>query len=181
MSRIVPPNREQVPEGSHEILDSFTKTIGRVPNLFRVLSLSPNALAGVVGLQRALSKTLNVRTRHQISLAVSQVSGCHYCLSAHVYTSGMSKMTPDEIHLARRGKATDPKEHAAADFARKVAETRGNVSSEDLEAVRGAGYSDAEIVEIIALSAQFMLTNFINNVFETEIDFPVVDAELPVL
>ena len=56
--------------------------------------------------------------------------------------------------------------------------TRGKVADSDLDAVRAAGYTDANIVEIIALSAQFMLTNFINNVFDTEIDFPVVDVEI---
>lgn len=178
MSRITLPTRDEVPEGSHEILDSFSKMLGRIPNLIRLMSLSPVALTGVVGLQRTLSKALTARTRHQISLAVSQVNGCQYCLSAHTYTSGMSKMTPQEIKLARHGKANDPKEHAAADFAKKVTELRGKITDEDLAAVRAAGYSDAQIVEIIALSAQFLLTNFMNNAFEPEIDFPVVDLEL---
>jgi alkylhydroperoxidase family enzyme len=56
--------------------------------------------------------------------------------------------------------------------------TRGKVSDADLAMVRAAGFSDANIVEIIALSAQYMLTNFVNNVFDTEIDFPVVDLEV---
>jgi alkylhydroperoxidase family enzyme len=57
-------------------------------------------------------------------------------------------------------------------------ETRGKMAAGDLDTVRAAGYSDANIVEIIALSAQFLLTNFVNNAFDTEIDFPVVDEEV---
>ncbi|WP_408241726.1 MULTISPECIES: carboxymuconolactone decarboxylase family protein [Paraburkholderia] len=36
----------------------------------------------------------------------------------------------------------------------------------------------AGVLEIIALSAQYMLTNFVNNAVDTEIDFPVVDPEV---
>ena len=57
-------------------------------------------------------------------------------------------------------------------------ETRGKISEADPEKVRATGFSDANIGEIIALSAQYMLTNFVNNAFDTEIDFPVVDPEL---
>jgi alkylhydroperoxidase family enzyme len=57
-------------------------------------------------------------------------------------------------------------------------ETRGKVSENDLRAVREAGFSEANIVEIIALAAQFMLTNFVNNAFDTEVDFPVVETEV---
>jgi uncharacterized peroxidase-related enzyme len=179
MSRVVIPTREQIPEASHAIYDQLHKALGgRVPNMFSVLSGSSNALEGVVGLQRSLAKTLNARTRHLISLAVSQVNGCQYCLSAHTYTSGLSKMTPEEIELGRRGAANDPKENAAASFAKKLVELRGKVSIDDLDALRAAGYKEAEIVEIISLSAQFLLTNFINNALDIDIDFPVVDVEL---
>jgi alkylhydroperoxidase family enzyme len=68
-----------------------------------------------------------------------------------------------------------PRVAAAVAFARKLVETRGKVAAGDLDTVRAAGYSDANIVEIIA---QFLLTNFVNNVFDTEIDFPVIDAEV---
>ncbi|VTU23605.1 putative peroxidase-related enzyme [Variovorax sp. PBL-H6] len=80
-------------------------------------------------------------------------------------------MSADEIILARRGQATDPKRHAAVQFARKVIENRGKVSDADLRAVRDAGYTDAHVIEIVAL-AMYSLTNFFNNVFDLEQDFP---------
>jgi uncharacterized peroxidase-related enzyme len=179
MSLIPVPTREEIPEASHAIYDQLKKTLGgRVPNMFSILSLSPNALDGVRHLQGSLAKTLNVRTRHLISLAVSQVNGCQYCLSAHTYTSGLSKMTPEEILLGRQGKAADPKEHAAVAFAKKLVELRGKVPAEDVIGLRSAGYTDAEIIEIISLCAQFLLTNFINNAIDPDVDFPAVDVEL---
>lgn len=179
MSLIPVPTREQIPEASHAMYDQLQKTLGgRVPNMLSILALSPHALDGVRHLQVTLAKTLNARTRHLISLAVSQVNGCQYCLSAHTYTSGLSKMTSEEIVLGRQGKANDPKEHAAAAFAKKLVELRGKVPAEDVKGLRAAGYTDAQIVEIICLCAQFLLTNFINNAIDPEVDFPVVDVEL---
>jgi alkylhydroperoxidase family enzyme len=86
----------------------------------------------------------------------------------------MAKLSPNEILLARKGHANDPKRDAAVQFARKVIERRGHVSEADLRAVRDAGYTDANVMEIVALVAMYSLTNFFNNVFDPEKDFPDV-------
>jgi hypothetical protein len=51
---------------------------------------------------------------------------------------------------------------------------RGGVSDEALERVRAAGWSDGEIIEIIAHVAINVFTNYFNRVAGTEVDFPVV-------
>ena len=59
-------------------------------------------------------------------------------------------------------------------FAKTLIETRGKVSDNEFAAVKDAGWTDANIVEMIALTAQFLLTNFMNNAIQTPIDFPAV-------
>jgi alkylhydroperoxidase family enzyme len=86
----------------------------------------------------------------------------------------MAKLSADDIILARKGHATDPKRDAAVQFARKVTENRGHVTGADLEAVTAAGYTHANAMEIVALVAMYSLTNFFNNVFDPEKDFPAV-------
>ena len=54
-------------------------------------------------------------------------------------------------------------------------ESRGGVSNADLEAARGAGADDALIIEIVANVVLNILTNYVNQVAETDIDFPSVD------
>ena len=61
-------------------------------------------------------------------------------------------------------------------FAKRLIETAGKVSDEEFESVRKAGWSDANIIEMIALTAQFLLTNFVNNAVQTPIDFPAVEG-----
>lgn len=175
MSRIVLPARHAAPAPSQPLLDAVEKQLGVVPNLFRLAALSPAALGGLTSLSGALSKALDVKTRERIALAVAQVNGCDYCLSAHAYLgANLAKLDAGEISLARQGRSADPKADAAVAFAAKVAHSRGHVADADIAAVRAAGFTDAQIVEITALVAENFLTNFLNNVAGTEIDFPVL-------
>jgi uncharacterized peroxidase-related enzyme len=177
MSRLTIPSLDDAPKESKPTLDAVRKQLGVVPNLFLLMGSSPAVLAGYTGFQGALSKTLDVKTRERIALAVAQVNGCDYCLSAHTYLGlNLAKISPEEIALNRKGGSSDAKANAAVGFAAKVARERGHVSEADIAAVRDAGYTDAHIVEIVALVAENTFTNFLNEVAKTDIDFPVVRA-----
>jgi len=177
MSRISIPALDAVPEASRPMLDAVHKQLGAVPNLFRLIGNSPAVLAAFTGFQGALSKTLDVKTRERIALAVAQVNGCDYCLSAHAYLGlNLAKISPEEISLNRRGDSGDAKASAAVQFAARVAKARGHVSDADIAALRAAGFTDAHVVEIVALVAENSFTNYLNEVARTEIDFPVVRA-----
>jgi uncharacterized peroxidase-related enzyme len=175
MSRITVPTYETAPAASQPLLDAVKKQLGVVPNSFRLLALSPAALQGLLGMNGALAKALDLKTRERIAIAIAQSNGCDYCLSAHTYIGlNLAKIDAAEIALNRKGASVEPKANAAVAFAIKVNEARGKVSDADLEAVRAAGFTDAQIVEIIAVVAENIFTNLINIVAGTEIDFPVV-------
>ena len=177
MSRIAIPAREDAPEKSQPLLDAVEKQLGVVPNLFRLIGNSPAALEGYLGLNGALGRTLDAKTRERIALAIAQANGCDYCLSAHAYLGlNLAKIDDAEIALNRAGHSGDAKADAAVVFARKVLDTRGRVSDADLAAVRLAGFTEAQVIEIVAAVALNVLTNYVNNVAETDIDFPVVLA-----
>lgn len=178
MSRIAIPNTAQTPAASLPILDAVGKQLGVVPNLFKLEALSTAALEAHVGLNGAANKTLDVKTRERIALAVAQVNGCDYCLSAHTYLGlNVARLDAAEIAAARHGHSADVKADAAVAFAKKVSELRGQVSDADLAAVREAGFSDAQVIEIVTNVALNTLTNLVNNVAQTPIDFPVVTAQ----
>lgn len=177
MSRITIPDRDDAPEGSRPTLDAINRQLGVVPNLFRLIANSPDVLTGFAALSDALARTLDVKTRERIALAVAQVNGCDYCLSAHSYLGlNLAKLGPEEIALNRQGSSGDSKANAAVRFATKVARERGHVGDADLAELRLAGFQDRHIVEIVAIVAANCFTNFLNEVARTEIDFPVVRA-----
>ncbi len=178
MSRIpTPATIEAAPDASRPVLEAVQKQLGRLPNIFRIVSNSPTALNAYVGLNGALQKgALPQATRERIALALAEVNGCDYCLAAHTFFGKtFSKLDDGEIVENRRGGSSDAKAAAAVAFAVKLAKTRGGVTSEDIESVRAAGYSDGQILEIFAHVALNSFTNYVNKALGTEIDFPPVN------
>src|SRR3546814_5183007 len=86
----------------------------------------------------ALGKaSLPAPTRERIALAVAEINGCSYCLSAHTYLGkNLAKLDDAEIAANRSGTSNDPKAAAAVRFAAKVVHVRGHVSDDDVQAVR---------------------------------------------
>ena len=114
MARTAALKPEQVPADSRPTLDAFTKNIGFTPNMMATFAQSPIAFNAWATLLGSLSKALDVKTRDSIGLAVSEVNGCNYCLTVHSFTAEhMAKLPANEIILARKGHASDPKRDAA--------------------------------------------------------------------
>lgn len=179
MTRLtIPATIADAPEASRPLLDAVVKQLGSAPNMFRAIATSSQALEGHLGLSGALGKgSLPAATRERIALAVAEINGCDYCLSAHSYLGrNLAKLDDAEITANRNGASNDLKADAAVRFAAKVAKDRGHVSDADFAAVKLAGYSDAQVIEIVQHVALNSWTNFFNSVFQTTIDFPVVEA-----
>ncbi|UCI20846.1 carboxymuconolactone decarboxylase family protein [Mesorhizobium sp. B2-1-8] len=179
MPRIATPSSiAAAPAASQPMLQAVEKQLGVVPNLFRMVANSPAALEGYLGMMGALAKgRLPAPTRERIALAIAEINGCNYCLSAHTYLGkNLARLDDAEMIANRHGGSSDPKAAAAVRFAARVAQSRGHVGQEDLAAVRLAGYDDGEIIEIVQHVALNVWTNYINEVAQTEIDFPVVSA-----
>ena len=179
MSRIpTPATISDAPAASRPLLEAVKAQLGLAPNLFRVVAHSPAALAGYLGMSSALAKgVLPAATRERIALAIAEFNGCSYCLSAHTYLGKqVAKLTEAEIAANHAGASTDVRAGAAVRFALDVATQRGHASDASLLAVRQAGYTDAEVVEIVQHVALNTWANYLNNVAGTAIDFPEVQA-----
>jgi len=168
------PSVEEAPSQSRPLLAQVNERLGGVPNFYRVVANSPAALQAVLNFQTSLDGgALDDLVAERIALTVAEVNGCDYCLSAQTYRFRKFGTLDDiEITANRNGASNDIVVDAALRFARKLARDRGHVTDLDVDEVRRAGYSDAEIVEIIAHVALNVFTNFINEALKTEIDFP---------
>ena len=177
MSRIsIPASIDAAPVASRPLLQAVNKQLGVVPNLFRLVANSPAALEGYLNLSEALGKgALPAATRERIALAVAEINGCGYCLSAHTYLGkNVAKLDDAEMTANRSGASNDPRADAAVRFAAKVVRERGHVSDEDVRAVKAAGYDEAQVIEIVLHVALNTWTNYINEVGKTDVDFPSV-------
>lgn len=180
MSRISIPTADQTLDASKPLLAAVQKQLGVTPNLMRLVGHSPAALEGYLSLNGAVGKgKLSVQLRERIALAIAEFNGCDYCLSAHDYLGrNVAKLSDAELSAARDGKSEDAHTEAALHFALQVAQNRGNVSDAALAAVRLAGFDEASVLEIVVNVALNVLTNYVNNVAQTDIDFPKVSARL---
>jgi len=175
MPRIhTPAAIEDAPAAARPLLDGVKARLGRAPNLYLLTANAPAALEGLLALSGALGKgALDAPTRERIALAVANVNGCDYCNAAHGFISkNLLKLSDDDIAAAREGGAANARANAAVSLARKVALARGAVAEADIDAARRAGLTDAELVEVVAHVALNTFTNYINEAFKTEIDFP---------
>lgn len=149
-----------------------------VPNFIRALANSPAALNAFLGIHGiAGAGLLDPKTRERIALAVAEQNACQYCVSAHTAIGRKVGLDNEEILANRAGRSSDAKAEAALVFAHALIEHTGQVSKTEFDAVRAAGYSDGEIIEIITHVAMNVFTNLLGKATQVEIDFPKVDLK----
>ena len=177
MERITPINPQAAQGRAKELLDAVKAKLGIVPNRTRAMAVSPSVLEAYLGFSGALrSGVLPARVREQLALDVGEANHCDYCVSAHSALGKRAGLTDQDVLDSRRGTSADPQTDALLRFARTVVAKRGVVEDADVAAVRGAGYGDAEIAEVVAHVALNVFTNYFNNVAGTAIDFPKAPA-----
>lgn len=156
-----------------EILTAINKKFGMVPNIFKGIANSPSALASIIGLTTPLQDgVLTPQEREVITLTVSQLNDCKYCLAAHTAVAQMAGLSKEETLNIRKGKPTDVKHKALVDFIKAIIDTKGFVSDTTLNNFKDAGYNDAAVAEVVAGIAYKTFTNYFNHIYETDIDFP---------
>ena len=179
MNRINVVNADNATVEQAELLDAIQSQLGMVPNFLKVFANSPAALKAFLGLHEiAGNGSLDLQSRERIALAMAQKNACEYCVSAHTAIGSKVGLSSAEIEANRVGSSHDDKAAVAVKFARALAEHNGAVTTAELLEVRNAGYSDAEIVEIITHVGMNILTNILAKVSRVEIDFPRVELKL---
>lgn len=181
MPRITPLTKDEATGKAAQLLDQVHGSMGTVPNLLATLARGPAALEFYLASSKALSGgQLTAQLREQIAVAVAGLNACEYCASAHTFIGSKLGLSDDELKANLEGESDDPKAAAALAFARAIVTSRGWVSEEDVDAVRKAGYSDGEILELIAVVVFNIFTNYANHIIQPQNDFPRVAVGEPV-
>jgi uncharacterized peroxidase-related enzyme len=178
MSRIHTPALDTATGATAEVYAAIKKVVGSVPNTFATIGAhGPEALKAVLAADGVLAAgTLSKQDQETIKLVVSSVVECHYCVAAHSLLGKMSGLSQDALREIRAGGRTgDTKRDALIHFVTLLAETSGTVSMEEFAAIRAAGYTDRQLVEISLAIAVTVFTNVFNRINDTVIDFPAVN------
>ncbi len=172
MTRINPITETQATGHTKELYTAVNKKLGLVPNMVKTMAVSTPVLESYLAFSGTAGNTLNAQERELIALAVAEVNGCEYCTAAHSTIGKMVGLSPEAIQTARRGTGTNARQQAIIELAVAIADERGNISDSQLQKAREAGLTDAEILEVTTNVVLNFFTNFVNNVAETEVDFP---------
>jgi uncharacterized peroxidase-related enzyme len=166
------PTRDQVSPASQAAFDGLQKALGFVPNLYATIAYSDNALPKYLAFQGAKTSLSN-REKEVVNLVVSELNGCQYCLSAHTAIGKMNGFSDAEILQLRAGHSTNDKLNALVTIAKDITENKGRVSPGNLDAFYAAGYTNANLVDVIMQVSDKVAMNYLHNLTEISIDFPV--------
>ena len=160
---------ETAPAASRARLEAVRKAWGFIPNLHALLAESPVALDAYEDLLGLVAgATLSPAERQIVFLAVSVENGCEYCASGHTYLARANKAPEDAIQAVRRGEPVpEAKLQALRAFAQAVVRQRGHVGDSGVEAFLAAGYSRAQVLEVVTIVATKTISNYVNHITHT--------------
>jgi len=173
--RPTPVDARQIKKDLPGLLERTDIETEEIPNFLKILAKAPAAALVYMRVDGTLAAgQLSERQREQIALTVAEINGSNYCVQAHSVIGTNTGLTENEIQLARHASSTDARTDEILRFTQAVVLQRGDVSEEELRALRQAGISDSEIIEIMANIALNIFTNYLNILCRTEVDFPMV-------
>ena len=177
MSRISVPDIDCATGRTAELYGQIRAAVGNVPNAFAAIGAhGPAALRMMLAADTVLGAgTLTKRDQATIKLVVSCIAGSDYCVAAHNLLGTLAGLKPEALRQIREGSPTgDVKRDALIRFVRTIARKRGTISEEEFVAIKSAGYTDAQLVDISLAFAITVFTSVFNRINDTAIDFPAV-------
>ena len=164
-SRFPVPELDDLPGDVRERIEAVQQKAGFVPNVFLALAYRPDEFRAFFAYHDALMEReggLSKAEREMIVVATSAANDCTYCVVAHGAILRVYAKAPrlaDQVAVNYRAAELTPRQRRMLDFAVKLAVTPQTVEEADLEELRSAGFDDADIWDIGAITALFALSN----------------------
>ncbi len=165
MSLFTQHTDKTAPKEAAVVLARAKERYGFIPNLAAFLAESPLVLEATLNLVGAFDKTsLTPQERQLVLLTVSALNGCSYCRTAHTALGRMAEVDAATLKaIIAFEPLPDRKLNALRDFTRKVVEERGWVKEDEVKAFLTAGYTRAQVFEVVMGVAMKTLTNYSNH------------------
>ncbi len=163
---------DTAPAASRAILENVEAAWKFIPNLHRVLAESPATLEAYSAAFTLFDKSsFTPRERQVIYLAINYENECEYCMSGHSALAAMSGVEPDVIEALRENELiSNPRLQVLRDFAASVTRTRANLAPGEVEAFLAAGFTKAQVIEVILAVSVKTISNYVNHIAKTPLD-----------
>lgn len=172
MSEFEVYTKQSAPKQSVTLLEQAESAFGFVPNLLGVLAESPATLKAYLTLGQIFDESSFTPVERQIViLAVSRFNECQYCVAAHSVIAGATKVPKQAVKAIRSDEPIeDARLEALRRFTTVVVDKRGWVSEDDVRSFEAAGFSRAQVLEVILGVGFKTLSNYVNHIAETPLD-----------
>lgn len=166
---------ETAPEGAQKLLSEVEQQMKFIPNLYAVMANSPQVIRAYSEMGKLFGQTsFNQVEKNIIWLVISRTNGCHYCTAIHSMVAKMYHVPEEIIEAVRTYKPiNDRKLQALRQFTVIMVEKRGWASEQEVQDFLSAGYTQAQILELIVGIAQKTISNYVNHIAGTPLDEPV--------
>ncbi len=182
MARLTVNTLETAPEKAKERVEMVQKANGFIPNLIGVLANSPQALEMYQEVGKINSRSsLSPEEIEVVQITAAAHNGCDFCVAGNTKIGTLKLKMPENVLNALRTRTTiedNAKYQALAQFTMQLIDKRGKVSDEELAAIKAAGYSEQNILDVVLGVALATLCNYANNVAQNDIN-PELQAYAP--
>ncbi len=172
MNQFTPHSIETAPERSGLGLRTAEQKLGFIPNMMAVLAESPAALEAYQAVQGAFAtSSFTAAEQNFLALAISVANDCDYCVPAYTVMALKTRVPEDVVTAVRDGTPIkDQRFSILREFALAVVEKRGRVPEAEVEAFLGAGFTKAQVLEVILAAAFKMISNYTNHIADIPLD-----------
>ncbi len=165
-------DKESAPQDSIKWLKKAEENFGIIPNVEKVMALSPQLLASYTFMWDEFGTVnLDEQERQIVYLTANYENECNYCVPWHSILAEQSGLNEHDISALRGGgKLSNPKHDALSNFTRLMIASRGKISKMQLQAFFDAGYNDQQALEVILALAVKLISNYTNSIAGTPLD-----------
>lgn len=163
---------DTAPDASKPFLEGTKAAFGLIPNLVGEFAESPAVIEGYLGLSGALKKSgLTDLEREIVLISASVENGCHYCVAAHTTVTQAQGLDQAVIAAVRAGgPIADARLEALRRFTVTVVRERGWVSDAEVARLLDAGWTRANVLEVVLGVGLKTISNYVNHIAGTPVD-----------
>jgi AhpD family alkylhydroperoxidase len=160
---------ETAPAASRSQLEATRAGWGFIPTLHGTLAESPVTLEGYRRLFALVAQSSFSPAEQQVLyLAVSAFHRCTYCVAGHTYLARAAQLPELAIAALRQGTPIpDPRLEALRAFAEAVVRERGFAGDAAVDAFVSAGFTRAQVLEVVLVIATKTISNYVNHLTHT--------------
>jgi alkylhydroperoxidase family enzyme len=162
------------PEKSKPALEQLQKAFGVLPNLPAVIANSPKLINALVGLFAQVHSPGLSEAENQIVLLTDAVTNSStYAVAFHTALALQQGISFQETTAIRERRLPADKRFAAlSGLAKGFIEKRGHLSEQELDSFIAAGFTQEQVLEVIAIVAASTITNYTGTIANPPLEDP---------